>query len=117
MQLGGHAQRVVAADRDQRVDAMVPQRSDRAVDAILFLGRVGPRRAEDGAAQRQDAAHVGRRELIDQAFFETAGPSVLHAAHPMPELEGAASHGPDGRVQAGRVSTTGQDADAHGGIG
>ena len=58
-QLGGDAEGVLAADRDQRVDAVgVEVRLD-LLDAVVDLERVGPRRAEDGAAARQDAAHLG----------------------------------------------------------
>ena len=60
-QLVGHAERVLAADGDQGVDAEVGQRRLDLLDAAVDLVRVGPRRAEDRAAPRQDARGSARR--------------------------------------------------------
>ena len=108
-----HAQRVVTADRDHRVDAVATQNPDHGRDSVLHLQRVGARGAQDRAAKRKDAAHVGRTQLFDGAAVEAAGPAVLDAADGMAELERSTRDSPDGRVQSGRVSTTGEDSDAH----
>ena len=117
VQGSGDAQGVVPSDRHQRVDAVVSQRPDDAVDAVLLLQRVRPGGAEDGAALREDAANVGGLELVDEAFAEAACPAVLDSADLVPQLEGAARHGPDRGVEPGRVSTSGEDSDAHREIG
>src|SRR5262245_36385542 len=114
MQLGRDAERVVASDGHERVDAVVAERLDDALDPVLLLGGIRPRGAEDGAAQREDAADVGRRELIDEALFEAPGPAVLHATDLVSTLERAAGDGADGGVEPGRVSTAGQDSNPHG---
>ncbi len=55
----GDAERVLAADRDERLDLLLGEVLLDAADAALLLQRVRPRGAEDGAAARQDAAHGG----------------------------------------------------------
>ena len=114
MELRRDAQRVVAADWHECIDAMVSKRFDDAHDPVLLLGRVGARSAQDGAAHGQDAAHVRRGQFIDQTLFHAAGPAVLDAAHLVPQLEGPTGDRADRRVKARRVSTAGQDPDAHG---
>ena len=117
VQCGGDAQRVVAADRHERVDAVVPKRLDDPVDAVLLLQRIRPRGAEDGASLREDAAYVGRLELVDEAFAKTARPAVLDATDLVPELKRTTSHRPDGGVEPGRVSASGENSDPHREIG
>ena len=58
VQLGGDAEGVLAADRDERVDAEVLEVRLDLLDAAVDLERVGARRAEDRAAARQDAADL-----------------------------------------------------------
>ena len=114
MELRRHAQRVVAADRYERVDAVVPQRFDDALDAVPLLGGVRARGAENRTAQRQDAADVRRCELVDEALLQAARPAVLDAAHLISELKGSAGNGAYRGVESGRVATPGEDPDAHG---
>ena len=114
MKLRRDAQRVVAADGHEPVDTMVTKGLDDTGDPVRLLGRVGPGRAQDGAAHGQDAAHVSRRQLVDQPLLHAACPAVLDAADLVSQLEGAPGDRADRRVQAGRVSTAGQDPDAHG---
>jgi hypothetical protein len=54
-QLGRDAEGVLAADRDQRVDAGLLEVAADLLDAVLDLHDVGPAAAEDGAAAREDA--------------------------------------------------------------
>ena len=54
-ELGRDAERVLAADRDQRVDVLPAQRVEDARDPVVRLERVRPARPEDRAASRQDA--------------------------------------------------------------
>ena len=114
VQLRRHAQRVVAADGHERIDGVVSQGVDHTRDSVHLFGWVRARGAEDGAAHRQNAAHVGRRELVDQAFLEAPGPAVLDAAHLVPQLERSPRHGADRGVEARRVSTSGENSDPHG---
>ena len=60
----GGAERVLAADRDQAVDAVGLQVLGDPLGAAVLLERIGPRGAEDGAAARQDAAHLGDPERV-----------------------------------------------------
>jgi hypothetical protein len=59
VELGGDAEGVLAADRDERVDPCSARLALIRLDAALDLERVGARGAEDGAAAGQDAAHLG----------------------------------------------------------
>jgi hypothetical protein len=51
------AQRVLAPDRDQPIEAMGVQVLPDSVDAVLALERVRARGTQDSAASRQDSAH------------------------------------------------------------
>ena len=74
VQLGGDAEGVLAADRDQGVDAELLEVRLDLLDAAVDLERVGARRAEDRAAARQDAAH-----LLD-AERRSSGPRSARAS-------------------------------------
>ncbi len=56
----GHAERVLAPDRDERVEAEVGEGADALLAAALRLEGVGARAAEDGAAAGQDRARRRR---------------------------------------------------------
>lgn len=75
VQLGGDAQGVLAADRDQRVHALRGEVLLDPLHAVLDLERVGAGRAEDGAAARQDAPHLGDAEGLGQALQRPFQPS------------------------------------------
>ena len=108
------AERVLAADRDQRVDAGALHRlahERRAVRAVLVGVRA--RGAEDRAAARQDALRLLERQL-EAVALEHAGPAVAKAGEdvavaPIALADRAADHG----VEAGAVAAAGQQADAH----
>jgi len=118
-QAGGHAEGVLAADRDQRVDAQPGQVVLDPLDAVAapaarVLQRVGAGRPEDGAAARQDAAHrlhVKRHGVA----FERPSPSVAEPDEfEAVLLDTLADHGADNCVQAGAVAATGEDSHSHG---
>jgi hypothetical protein len=113
VQRGPDAQRVVAADWNERVDPAPPQRLDHARDSVFLFQGVGARRAEDRAAQGQDSPHARGCQLIDQSLFDAPGPAVLHAAHLVPELERAPGHCADRSIEPGSVAAAGQDSDSH----
>ena len=82
---GGDAEGVLAADDDQRVDAEAGQVVLDPLDAVAAaaraLQRVGPGRAEDRAAERQDAADrldvQGHRVAFERPAPPVAEPDEL----------------------------------------
>ena len=112
-QLARDAERVLAADRDQRVEPALLDRLAHLVDAALDLERVRPRRAEDRAAAVQDAAR-GLVGELDRLVLEHARPAVAEADELVVVLVDAlADDAADDRVESGAVSAAGEDADAH----
>jgi hypothetical protein len=112
----GHAQRVLAADRDQSLDARVGERGPDLVDGALDLVRVRPGRAEDRAAARQDAA-----DLIDPQrpviAFHRSAPTVPEAYELVAVVADALTDdGPDDGVESGAVAPSGEHADTHGAV-
>src|SRR6185312_6008238 len=108
----GHAERVVAADRDDRVDAAAGHRvahRRRAVGAVRVW--VGTRGAEDRPAAREDADRAVERQL-EGIVGEHAGPAVAVAEEAVtfgePGPHGAADDG----VQPGAVAAAGEHPDA-----
>ncbi len=67
---GCDRQRVIATDRDQAVDTTAAKQADDLIDATLLFEWVGARGAQDGAAQRQDAAHRGRCQIFEVSSAE-----------------------------------------------
>src|SRR5262249_29035711 len=63
-----HAERVLAADREQGVDSELMQIGPDAVDAAVDLQRVGARGTQDGSAAGQDAAYLGYAERTAEAL-------------------------------------------------
>ena len=109
----GRAQRVLAADRDQAVDAGRAQVRDDPLRAAVVGERVGARGAEDGAAAGQDAAHLGHAERPAVAL-ERAAPAVAVADELVAVVADALAHDrPDDRVQAGAVAAAGEHSDPH----
>jgi hypothetical protein len=108
------AERVLAADRHERVDAEALHRRPhrrRAVGAALV--RVRARGAEDRAAAVQDARRRQRGELHRRAL-QHAGPSVAEAEQLVPALDPRAHDAADDRVEPRAVAPTGQHPDSHG---
>ena len=119
VQLAGHAERVLAADRDQGVDAEAGQvrldllQAGLAVQRGLLRQRIGPRGAEDRAAAGQDAAH-GRHVERLRVGLERSAPAVAEAHELRAVIERAGPHDrADDRVQPGAVAASGQDSDSH----
>ena len=114
VQLGRHSEGVLASDGHQRVDAEVEQVLLDLLHAALDLERVGARGAEDGAAAREDAAHLRDAELaghpLQRSLPAVAEPDELEAVL----LDALADDGPDDRVQTGTVASSGEHSDAHG---
>ena len=84
-----------------------------SLQAVLTLGWIGARSAQDGAAARQDTAH--RREIeFHGLVFQQAAPA-LHESHELVLIvEGTlAHHRPNDRIQSGTVASAGQHSNLH----
>ena len=103
-ELGRDPEGVLTADGDQRVDPVLSRFSWIRLDAALDLERVGPRRAQDGAAAGQDPAYLRDAELGDQVL-ERSPPAVPEPDELVAVLCDALAHdGSDDRVQPGTVA-------------
>jgi hypothetical protein len=112
-QPGRHAERVLAADRDQRVDRALGQVVLDPLDAALDRERVRAARAEDGPAAREDPPHLGDAELHGHTLEGTL-PAVAEADELEPvDGDALAHHRADHRVQPRTVAAAGEDSDAH----
>ena len=112
-ELGGDAEGVLAADRDQRVDPVGREVVLDPLDAAVDLERVGARGLQDRAAARQDAADLVDAERGGQVLQRPA-PAVEEADELEAVLPDAlADDGPDDGVQAGAVAAAGQHSHAH----
>jgi hypothetical protein len=100
----GDAQRVLAADRDQRAEPALAHRLAHLVDAALDLERVRARGAEDRAAAVQDAAR-GLVGELHRLVLEHARPAVPEPHElVLVDIDALADDAADDRVQAGAVA-------------
>ncbi len=113
------AQGVLAADRDQRVDAergqvvLDPLHPGPAARARAVGQRVGPRRAEDRPAPRQDSAYRLHVEG-DGVPFQRPAPAVPEPHEFVAELRGApADQRTNNRIQSWAVAAARQHSDSH----
>ena len=113
VELRRHPEGVLAADGDERVDTGGVQVLPDPLHAVVDLERVGARRAEDGAAAGQDAAHLGDAQRHRHAA-ERAGPTVAEADELVAvDTDSLADDGADHSVQSRAVAATGQYPNAH----
>ncbi len=111
-ELARDAERVVAADRDEHVDAALLERCEHALLAVLGLVDVRARRAENRAAPVQDAARVLAREL-DRVVVEHALPALAKAEDLVSVVvDPPADDSADDGVQAGAVAAACQKSDS-----
>lgn len=112
-QPAGGAQGVLAADGDQRVDALGVHGAPDGFGAALARGvRVRPRGAEDGPAAGQDVEDVPAGQRTGGAL-EGAAPAVAVPDDLVsPGLRGDHDRA-DHRVQPGTVAAAGQHPDTH----
>ncbi len=107
------AERVLATDRDERVDTEFGQVRLDLFDATLDLERVRPGRAEDRAAAGQDAPHLGDAELLRHAL-ERAAPTVPESDELVTvDLDALADDRANDRVQPGAVAATSENTNTH----
>ena len=69
---GRDAERVLAADRDERVEPAVVEVLQHLLDAAVELERIRPARADDRPAAGQDPRHLLRPEVAEVAVDEAA---------------------------------------------
>ena len=105
------AERVLAADRDERVEPLVLEGREHLLDAALELVRVRARRAEDRAAAREDSGDVAAAERLDDPFDQPA-PALAHAEHLPPTAERASRDRADDRIQPGAVASAREHPDS-----
>ncbi len=115
IQPGRHAERVLAADRDEGVEAVLLERAKDGFDTAVELVRIRPRRADDRAAARKDPGHLAWPQVLQLVFDEPA-PAFADADHVPAAGVQPARHGPDDRVQPRAVTAPGQDPRAHAAI-
>jgi len=128
---------VVAADRDEVVDAEVADVGEHLGGQVVHLCRVlvaqvggdvrlrhvggpGAGGVEEGAAGTADPVDRLLAQLEDEAGIvlgviavdlDEAGPAAPDAEHPVPLAQGADGDGADCRVEAGDVAPAGEDGD------
>ena len=113
VQLGGDAERVLAANRDQAVERVGGERLADLVDSPLALVRVRSRTPEDRPAARQDPARgLDRERLI--GVLEHSSPSVVEADQLVAVGGDALAHdAADHRVQPRTIPPTGEQPHSH----
>src|SRR5690606_6665484 len=103
----------VTADADQAVDPLRLQRGVDRLQATLNGVRVVARRAQQGATGVEDPADVAAGELLHVPLGDTL-PPVAEADDGVAVLaQTVLHHCPDGGVEAGTVSTAGEQTDSH----
>src|SRR5205814_4983477 len=106
------AERVLAADRHERVESEGAEVLEHLLDAAFDLVRVRPRRADDRAAARQDPGDLARPERLQHSVDEPA-PAVPDAEDVVAARERAARNRADDGVEARAVAAAGEDPDVH----
>ena len=108
----GHAERILAADRHERVELL--ERLAHAVDAAVELVGVRARRADDRPALVQDPRDLVPAERL-QVRVDHPAPAVQHANRLVPVLPQAAADGADDRIQARAIAAPSEHPHPHGG--
>ena len=107
----GDAQRVLAADRDERVQTRAGGVLEHPFDTALDLVRVCARRPENRAAAGENPRDLPAPERLDDPLDEPA-PTLAHADDLPAAVERAPRYGPDDSVQARAVTAPREDADS-----
>ena len=105
-------QRVFATDGHDAVELRLAEVAEDRLDAALDLVGIGPGRAEDRPAARQDAGDLATAERGEDPFGQ-ALPTVTHRHHLVPAIGRAADDRTDDGIEAGTVTAAGQDPDPH----
>jgi hypothetical protein len=112
VQARGDAERVLAADGDERIEPL-REGCQHPVDAALDLVRVRPARADDRSAAREDAGDLARPERLE-VVLDQPPPAGADPDDVVPAVERPPGDGADDRVQPGAVAPAGEHSDTHG---
>src|ERR1700722_16439448 len=108
--------RVIAAERNERVNFVGLQYFLHFVDAAGNLLHIGARRMQDSAAAQLDAVNILERER-NEVVIEHAAPAVQEADELVPVVVDALPHSRiDDSIQSGAIAATGQQSNSHRGI-
>ncbi len=113
VEAGRDAQRVLSADRDERVEPAVGEVLQHLVDPAVELERVGTGRADDRASAGQDSRDRLRAEIAEIPVDEAA-PAFERRDGVPPSRIGCADDRADHRVQSGAIAAAREDADCFG---
>ena len=114
-ELVGPAEAAVAADDHERVDVALDEVASRPPPAVAGPEVRAAGGAEDGPAQVQDPADVGRGHRADAVTaIDEALQALVDGEHLEPGGEAAADDRPHRRVHAGRVAAAGEDGELGG---
>jgi hypothetical protein len=108
--LRGDSERVLATDRDQRVETLGTEVLQHLLDAAFGLVRIGASGAEDRPSARQDSRDLPGPEL-DEVPVDEAAPALANAHDRVPARERASRDRADHRVQARAIPSARQDSD------
>ncbi len=102
------AERVLAADGDERVEALRIGVLEDALDSAVDLVRVRARRPQNRSAARKDPRDRPVVELLERTLDESA-PALANADDLVPAVERSPRDRPDDRVQARAVASPGEE--------
>ena len=108
------AERVVPADRHERVDVVPPDALDHRPPRGLVLSRIGTRGSKHGPALAEDPGDVARRQRAWRVLAEKTRPTIGDPKDLVPERARAEDDGADRRVQPRGVPAAREHADAQG---
>ena len=112
-QPGGGAERVLAADRDQTVEAVARERLGDDSGTVLALGRVRARAAEDRPAAREDPARGLDRQVVADVVEHPAPTVAKPDELGSVRVDALAHRRADDGVQPRAVASAGQQPDPH----
>ena len=116
VKLHGLSERILPADRDERVDSGLPERNDRLLRPIrvsLFLREERrSRRSQDRAALSVDILHVRHRQR-PEVSVQHAGPALLRAEHFEPVRDTPVRYPTNDRVQSRGIPSAGHHSNSH----
>src|SRR5262249_28088332 len=111
---GRDAERVLAADRDKSVEALLLEVPQHGLDAVDLV-RVRARGPEDRAAAREQAGDLARPERLEPRLDETA-PAFADPDDLVPPDHRGPRDRPNDRVEPRAIPAAREDADLHGAI-
>ena len=115
MEACGNPERVLASDRDERIELRLAEVAQHGLDSPVYLVRIGSRRAEDRAAAREYSRDLAPSERSEDPLGQSL-PPVADRDHLVTAVGRSPDDGPDHGVQPRAVAAAGQDPDSHDGV-